>query len=54
MDIGKQIEEPIEVPKRQPGIPIVTEPPARPEEVPILVPDWPVRTPLPEPHCHIA
>ena len=50
MDIGKQIEKPIEIPKQQPGVPIQNEPPVKPQEAPILIPDWPVRMPLPMPN----
>ena len=49
MNIGKEVGKSTEVRKLRPGIPVKDWPERKPEETPILAPNWPVRTPVPAP-----
>ncbi len=46
MDIGKEVDK-SRVRKLRPGIPVENQPERQPQERPILVPNWPVREPVP-------
>ena len=47
MDIGKEVGKSTKVRKLRPGIPVEDQPQREPQETPVLVPNWPVREPVP-------